>query len=221
MWRPTSSRRAPDTLKEERSAHSIIQSVVDIKSWIDAVPDVDQVRPAWCSCCGAPSRPIGGALGLHGHGLRDRSVLGAVTPCAEAQWLTVRVRRYRCMACSAVLTVVPRGVLRRRLYSASAIGWVLARVGLDGTTTAQVRAEVRPSLIIGGAAADRWVAVSRWIEAQREGRLFPRLGRHGAGSSPRQVAERTAMQLRALAPPRGADPPSAHVAAWRGAALAA
>lgn len=125
------------------------------------------------------------------------------------------------MACCAILTVVPRGVLRRRLYSASVIGWVLARVGLDGATTAQVRAEVRPSLIVGGAAADRWVAVSRWIEARREGRLFPRLGRHGAGSSPRQVAERTAMQFMALAPPRGGDPPSAHVAAWRGAALAA
>ena len=208
-------------MKEERSAHSIIQSVVGIKSWIDAVPDVDLVRPAWCPCCAAPSRPVGGALGLHGHGLRDRSVRGALTPCAEAQWLTVRVRRYRCVACCAVLTVVPRGVLRRRLYSASAIGWVLARVGLDGATTAQVRAEVRPSIRVGVAAADRWVAVSRWIEASREGGLFPRLGRHPAGSSPGQVAERTAMQLMALAPPRGADPPSVHVAAWRGAALAA
>lgn len=157
---------------------------------------------------------------MHGHGLRDRLLLGALRPSAEVQWLTVRVRRYRCTGCKALLTVVPRGVLRRRLYSASAIGWVLARVGLDGATTAQVRAEVRPSMVVGNAATDRWVAVSRWIEASREGGLFARLGRHAADSSPRQVAERTAMQLRALAPPQGGGAPSAHEA-WRGAALAA
>jgi hypothetical protein len=205
---------------EERSAHRIVQSVIDLKSWIEAAPDVDQVRPARCLCCNAPSRPVGGCLGLHGHGLRDRSILGALTPSAEVQWFTVRVRRYRCTACEAIVTVVPRGVLRRRLYSASAIGWVLARVGLDGVTTAQVRAELSPSRVVGVAAVDRWIAASRWIEASREGRLFSRLGPHAAGSSCRQVAERTVMQLIALAPPCGGDASLAH-AAWRGAALAA
>jgi hypothetical protein len=205
---------------EERSEHRILQSVIDLKSWIEAVPSVDQLRPARCLCCNAPSRPVGGCLGLHGHGLRDRSLLGALTPCAEVQWFTVRVRRYRCTACQAILTVVPRGVLRRRLYCASAIGWVLARVGLDGATTAQVRAELSPSTLVGVAAVDRWITASRWIEASREGRLFSRLGRHAAGSSYRQVAERTVMQLVALAPPCGGDASLTH-AAWRGAALAA
>jgi putative restriction endonuclease len=50
----------------ERSAHRIVQSVIDLKSWIEAAPDVDQVRPARCLCCNAPSRPVGGCLGLHG-----------------------------------------------------------------------------------------------------------------------------------------------------------
>ena len=163
---------------------------------------------------------MGGPLVVVGHGLRERQVLGPAAPGAAPQLILLRLRRYRCIACRAIITVAPRGVLRRRLYAASAIAWALARVGLQGAATAHVRAEISPAKVIGIAAAQRWISVPRWIEASREGRLFPQFGRHGASCQRRQVAERTAMQLMALAPPSAQAEPRAH-AAWRGGVLAA
>ena len=184
------------------------------------MPPVDLVRPARCPCCDAPSRPVGGSLGLHGHGLRDRQIRGPLYPGGPAKLVSVQARRFRCRLCRAILLVVPRGVLPRRLYSAEVIAWVLARVGLEGATTAAVRAEVCPALIIGPSAVERWLAPSRWIEARRAGRLFPQLGRPPPIASRRQLAERTAMQLVALAPHRASGLP-APCLAWQGAALAA
>ncbi len=157
---------------------------------------------------------------LRGHGLRLRQVLGPLMPGEPAQMVTVQVRRYRCTACRAIITVAPRGVLRRRLYSASAIGWVLARLGLDGAAVVHLRAEVSPSMVTGHRAVDRWITAARWIEASRSGELFPRLGPHAASSRRRQIAERTAMQLVALAPCGVTTEILTH-AAFAGAALAA
>jgi hypothetical protein len=184
------------------------------------LPPVDLVRPARCPSCDAPSRPIGGPLGLHGHGLRERQIRGPLTPGGPAKLVSVLARRYKCLSCRAIVLVVPRGVLPRRLYSAPVIAWVLARVGLEGATTATVRAEVCPSLILGPSAVERWLAPSRWIEARRQGLLFPQRGRSPPTASRKQVAERTAMQFVALAPPSASGLP-APSAAWYGAARAA
>ncbi|HEX9402352.1 MAG TPA: hypothetical protein VF912_19775, partial [Anaeromyxobacter sp.] len=83
-------------------------------------PAVDEVRPGRCPACEAPSRP-GGALGLHGHGLRERHQWGPAARGGLPELIGILVRRYRCQQCGAVVVVVPRGVLRRRLYSATAI----------------------------------------------------------------------------------------------------
>lgn len=205
---------------EERSACRIIQADVDIKRWRAALPPVEQVRPARCPCCDAASRPLHGPLGMRGHGVRARQVCGPLEAGGAPDEVTVPARRYRCSVCRAIVVVVPRGLLARRRYSAAAIGWVLARVGLDGATTPVVRAEVCRSAILGVAAAERWLAPSRWMEASRRGQLFPRLGRHRGDSTRAEVAERTAMQLVAMAPRGHAGEPAAHLA-FRGAALAA
>jgi hypothetical protein len=205
---------------EERSACRILQSDVDIKRWLVALPTVEQARPPRCPCCDAASRPVGGPLVVLGHGVRERQVRGPLEAGGAPQEVTVQARRYRCNACGAIVVVVPRGLLPRRRYSAAAIGWVLARVGLDGATTPVARAEVCPCATLGVAAAERWLAPSRWIEASRRGQLFPRLGRHGADSTRVQIAERTAMQLMALSPRGSAGQAAPHLA-FRGAALAA
>lgn len=205
---------------EERSPCRIVQADVDIKRWMTALPTVEQMRPPRCPGCDAAGRPVGGPLGMRGHGLRERQVCGPLDAGGAPQQVTVRARRYRCSACGAIAVVVPRGVLPRRRYAASAIGWVLARVGLDGATTPAVRTEVCGAVILGVAAVERWLAPSRWIEASRRGQLFPRLGRHSAESPRAQIAERTAMQLVALSPRVSAGEPAAHLA-FRGAALAA
>jgi hypothetical protein len=106
------------------------------------------------------------------------------------------------------------------LYHACAVAWVLARVGLDHATSAEVRAEVCPTRIVGASATERWLAPCRWIEARRTGHLFARLGRPSATASRRQIAERTAMQLIALSASKAVGTPAPH-AAWHGAPLVA
>jgi hypothetical protein len=193
---------------------------VDIKRWMTLLPTVEQMRPPRCPCCDVAGRPVNAPLVMRGHGLRERLVYGPLDAGGAAEQVTVQVRRYRCSACGAIVVVVPRGLLPRRRYAATAIGWVLARVGLEGATTPTVRVEVCSCTNLGVAAAERWLAPSRWIEASRRGQLFPRLGHHGAESSRAQVAERTAMQLVSLSPRGRADERAPHMA-FRGAALAA
>jgi hypothetical protein len=59
--------RAPRILaRTER--WKVIRTGVAIKSWIAQTPSVDEVRPARSAGCGAPSRPVGSTLNVHGQG---------------------------------------------------------------------------------------------------------------------------------------------------------
>jgi hypothetical protein len=116
-------------------------------------PLVDEARPGQCPSCDAPSRPLGGRLGLIGHGLRERQQLGPAAVGATPTMLVLSIRRYRCGACGAVITVVPSGVIARRHYSASAIVLALALFGVEGQAPRSVRAAVSPWQIIGETAS--------------------------------------------------------------------
>jgi hypothetical protein len=93
---------------------------VSVNEWIvtyDGLPPVDLLRPKETPCCGKPTRPLGGALALHGHGSRWRSVTGLLRmpECVAAKRLAcrsveIRVRRYRCTLCGRTMTVVPAEV---------------------------------------------------------------------------------------------------------------
>lgn len=115
--------------------------------------------------------------------------------------IDVRVRRYQCQACGAVMLVVPRGVITRRLYSARAIGLALAVFGVLGDTVTAVRRRVSPWRTVGPAAHGTWHTLRRWIRAIRERRLFVLSVRRSPTTfTARQVAERAAVTLAALAP---------------------
>ena len=81
---------------------------------------------------------------LHGHGRRERQVLGPPTPGAQSVLRLVWVRRYLCTACDASMTVVPREVLTKRLYSGAAIGMCMALFGLCAMSLSTMRALVSP-----------------------------------------------------------------------------
>jgi predicted alpha/beta hydrolase len=119
----------------------------------------------------------------------------------QPQTVVIRVRRYRCRGCGALVAVVPRGVLRGRHYSAGAIGLALVLFGVVGLPLAEVRARVSPWSVVGETARTTWLAVRRWIRAVRERRLFARVRTAPATWSARQIAERVAMTLEAHAPP--------------------
>jgi len=204
-----------ETVKEARSGTRFVEAAVEIKGWV--LPGVDQGRPPRCPGCGAGSRVPGARLGLQGHGVRRRQVRGPVEPDGPPQIGTVVLRRYRCVTCNAVVMVGPRGLLRRYLYAAPAIGWALALYGVARHTAAQVRRRVSPWSVVGDAAAGRWATLRRWIKAVAQRRLLAGLRRSRSDATPRQVAEAAATTLAGWA--RGADrgTPLGH-RAWQGAA---
>ncbi len=54
------------------------------------MPSVQEARPGQCPHCEVASRPVGGPLNLHGHGVRDRQLRGPLDP----QLLSLSLRRY-------------------------------------------------------------------------------------------------------------------------------
>jgi hypothetical protein len=166
-----------------------------------APPSVEEVRPGRCPGCGAAARPVGGRLGLHGHGLRERQQRGPAASDSAPVVRVVALRRYRCVACAAVIAVVPRDVESRRHYSRPAIALALALWSLTSLPPAEVRRRISPWPVVGAtAAAEGWVTLRRWARAGRAGRLFGAVGRLLVGTL-RQVAGLLAAVALGHAPP--------------------
>jgi len=202
-------------MMKKRSAIRLVQSDIEIKHWMRDLPSVDEVRPAWCPCCRAASQEPGRALGLHGHGVRERQVRGPLAPWGRPTTVWVGCRRYRCQHCSAVMLVVPRGIVCRRLFSIGAIAWALWLFGVEQLPPAQVREGVSPWQVLGATAAAGWAQLGRWARDVRRGRLLGNLPA-AVGAGLRAVAQRTAMALAALAPPAAWDAPPPEKL-WQGA----
>jgi hypothetical protein len=115
--------------------------------------------------------------------------------------VSIQLRRYRCRACGAVVTVAPRAVVCKRLYSAAAIGLALALWAVGRMSAREVRQRVSPWTCVGYAAAAGWTTLGRWAQAVLERRLFPAVRLVPEGWSPRKVAERVATTLAAMALP--------------------
>jgi len=109
-------------------------------------------------------------------------------------------RRYRCQRCGAILQVVPRGVLRNRLYSAAAVALALALWGVEGLAPAEVRRRASPWRRVGATAAESWASLRRWARAVRAAALFARVRAAPADARLREVAARVATTLAAFAP---------------------
>jgi hypothetical protein len=125
-----------------KSISLIVHRGLDVKIWLQRPPTVEEARPRQCPRCAAAERPVGGPLGLHGHGVRDRQVHGPLGVTAAATTAVIACRRYRCVGCGAVITVVPRGIEPRRHYGRAAICLALALWALGGQPTTVVRARV-------------------------------------------------------------------------------
>ena len=185
--------------KATRNTQGVIRSGLDVKSWAEKLPTPEEVRPACCPGCGAASRPLGGHLVLHGHGVRSRQLRGPTTADGTPLTRLVVVRRYRCQRCGATPTVVPAGVVARYLFSGPAVALALALFGVTGLALAEVRRRVSPWATVGATAAAGWGTLRRWAAAVRAGRLFG-VRAVPEGWTARQVAARAATTLAARAP---------------------
>jgi hypothetical protein len=180
------------------------------------MPTCAEARPGSCPSCGAAALPVGGRFVVVGHGLAERQSRGPREPGGVPQQLVVLLRRYRCRACRAVIVVGPRGLVRRRCYSAGAIAFALSMYA-RGETSRTVRAATCPAYALGHSAVERWATLVRWIEAARCGELFDV---RGIGAPDRRaVAESVMLALAARAGHVfGAD---LSASAFAGAAIAA
>jgi hypothetical protein len=183
-----------------QSTHTLLHPYLDVNTWQAHMPSAHEARPACCPRCEAPSRPLAAPLGLEGHGLRTRQVRGPLTPDDPPTTIAIDVRRYRCRACTAIITVLPRGLVPRRHFSAGAIALALACYGLAGQSQRVVRQHTSPWAVLGDAARTGWATLGRWIAAIGRGALFPCVRAMPAEFTARQVAERAATTLAARAP---------------------
>lgn len=184
-------------MERRQSGAGIVYSAIEVKKWEAELPAADRVRPPCCSRCGAASRPPGAPLGLVGHGVRERQVRGPSDATGEPVIRTLAVRRYRCLRCGGITTVLPRGLCARRHYSASAIGLSLCLFGMRGLSLGETRARVCPWR--AGFDTERWTTLPGWLLAIEQGRLLSRVRPSAPGSSLRQQAERAAATLCGLA----------------------
>lgn len=195
-----------------RDKQQVIRSRLDVKRWAEGNPTAADVRPSRCPSCGAASQPVGCGIVLHGHGRRARQAWGPAAPDGKPEVRETLVRRYRCKRCRGTVTVTPRELLRKRLYSAAAIGLAFALFGLAGLSLLAVRERVSP----WATEATTWHTVAQWTHAVREGRLF-RVRRPPEAWTSREVAERAATTLAAQGPQAATGPPDLTSAAFYGA----
>ena len=78
----------------------------------------------------------------------------------------VACRRYCCVSCDAILTVVPRGVAPRRHYGHAAIAMALTLWAIAREPVTEVRRRVC-AWSTTFEAATRWPALERWARAAR------------------------------------------------------
>lgn len=187
---------------QNRSENRFVHSDVDVKYWLAGPPPVEVLRPPRCPCCGAASRPAGAPLVLHGHGIRERMMMGPETSSGRPLMQVAYCRRFRCTACTAVMLVVPRPVLAGRRYTANAIALALALWGhFTGSRTAEaVRERVAPGVYFETG----WRSLRRWTRAVAVRGLFPGYMAVGVtvdGLRLREVASGIASWLAGFAPP--------------------
>lgn len=193
-----------------------MRAAVGIKAWIAKTPCVDEVRPAHCAGCGAASRPVGSRVVLHGHGLVLRQVRGVLAIGERPGVFALRVRRYACQLCRAIMTVVPAGMLARRQYSGPSIALALHLWLMAGLSDRCVRTQVC-AWQVRGRNARGWAQLYRW--ANRAATLFALPRAVSASEHQHDVARRVLTTLRALAPAAVSCGPTEHQI-FEGAALA-
>ena len=188
---------APSQLKR-RSETRIVYFGGDVKSWMQSLPSVCAARPSHCPGCGAAGAPIGGPLGLHGHGVRERTVLGPVRLCDGPATHRVLGRRYACQRCGAVVVVVPAAVLPRVRYGAVAIALSLGLWSSAGDPGWRVREQVSPLGSAGNERLHGWRCLRRW--ARRASGIWRTVRAGPAVAAARAAALEITRQLAARAP---------------------
>ena len=93
--------------------------------------------------------------------MRERQLRGPPTATGAPTTLTLACRRYRCVHCGAVLTVVPRGVAPRKHYGFAAIAMALTLWLIAGEPVREVRRRVCAWQLTRESTSS-WPTLRRW-----------------------------------------------------------
>jgi hypothetical protein len=175
----------------------VVLLALAVKGWIEQMPSVEEARPRQCPRCGCAGRPLGSCLGIWGHGVRERQVVGPLEPGGAPSRVIVTVRRYLCRLCGLAMTVVPCFVTPRRWYSLWVIVLALAS-WVGGLSSRAVRGLISPD----SSASPSWPSLRRW---SRSASLAP-LGLRGLDPAPPRSRSEALVQAYAgfAPPPHGA-----------------
>ena len=192
------------------STSFVVISAVDVKEWIQDVPSVDRLRPERCPCCGGASRPVGEALKIWGHGLRERLFVGLLSFNFAPEAITIEVRRFLCRRpdCGRTFTVLPRQACTRRQYLLPTIVLALALWTLDedSPSPAQIRKRLSSDTLLDHHRPwTSWPQLFRWavvddlsvdvsIEGLNRRRRAEQIARSYAGRSPPSTRHRSLVE---------------------------
>jgi Domain of unknown function (DUF6431) len=104
---------------------------------------------------------------LHGHGVRERQLRGPTDATGAPTTITFACRRYRCVHCAAVLTVVPRGVAPRKHYGFAAIAMALTLWMIDREPVREVRRRICAWQVTRETTSS-WPTLRRWRRAMSD-----------------------------------------------------
>jgi hypothetical protein len=157
---------------------------------------------------------------LQSHGPRSRTQKGPTHSGGVPRTVLIAVWRFLCVVCNTTFTVAPAGVLRRRLYRATAIGLALFAYGVDKQSHDEVRAAVASVEVARESSARRrWTTLVAWARAAKAGTLLEGVG--PVAGTLRAAAERVALAIeghgRRLDDRAGRVFDGALAAPWRGA----
>ncbi|MEZ6015374.1 MAG: hypothetical protein R3F49_09695 [Planctomycetota bacterium] len=102
---------------------------------------VHDARPSSCPGCGPAAFPPGKPLGIVGHGLYQRQMLGVALDGP----LAVYVRRYLCRGCDKTISVLPDGLLPWLWYAGTVILLALVQSLLLARAAREIRERFGPS----------------------------------------------------------------------------
>jgi hypothetical protein len=135
-------------------------------------------------------------LVVHGQGLQRRQVRGLLDEEGVAGVFELSVRKYECQACRAVMTVVPRGVLPGRQYTAPSIALALWLWVAAGVSAVAVRGRVCAWGSAGRGGVRGWMQLYRWVQGAASLFALPRP--ISIAGTARETALRVVMMVSAL-----------------------
>ena len=196
---PSPSFGASTQLKQSESQINLLNAIIDVKFFAELDVGVEGARPAVCAQCGVGAGCVG-SLRIHGHGKRSRDALGpwSAAPGSKAEITGLTLRRYRCIVCGHVMTILPPFLARYFRYTTAAIALAFWLWTSGGLSASEARRQVSPWSLRGLCEAHRWRSLGRWLDRLDDLFALPQ----ELGESGRDLARRAAHLMSARAPPK-------------------